>query len=85
MNRHCLATIFSHTNGMRTSLFFISVNIYSTFPRFVSNSQSENGQPIVVVLNLGQTWRTIDLTSKFDVTDRLKVVVASIESQYSEG
>lgn len=48
-------------------------------------SQSTSQKPILVALNFGEAWQTIDLSSKFGLPQKLKVVVASIESQYSEG
>lgn len=49
------------------------------------DSQSGSLKPIVVVLNLGKTWQTINLSAKYGLPESLKVVVASIESQYVEG
>lgn len=48
-------------------------------------SQSASKKPIVVALNFGEAWQTIDLSSKFGLPEKLKVVEASIESQYTEG
>lgn len=47
--------------------------------------QAPNSRPYVVVLNLGKEWKTIDVKTKFNVPKQLKVVTASIQSQYSEG
>lgn len=48
-------------------------------------SQSASKKPIVVALNFGEGWQTVDVSSKFGLPEKLKVVVASIESQYVEG
>lgn len=48
-------------------------------------SQSESRNPIVVALNFGDKWQTIDLSSEYGVSSQMKVVTASIESQYTEG
>ena len=48
-------------------------------------SQSGPHKPIVVALNFGKTWQTINVSAKYNLPDALKVVVASIESQYTEG
>lgn len=47
--------------------------------------QSDSNKPIIVALNFGESWQTIDLTSKYDISQKMKVVVASVESQYVEG
>lgn len=45
---------------------------------------STSQKPIVVALNFGDKWQTIDLSSEYGLSDKMKVVVASIESQYNE-
>lgn len=61
---------------MILSCFFIFHQIFS---------QSDGSKPILVVLNLSKDWKTIDLTSEYDVPEKLKVVTASIQSQYKDG
>lgn len=39
---------------------------------------------IWVVLNIGDKWQTVNLTASYYIPNRLKVIVASIESQYRE-
>lgn len=48
-------------------------------------SHSKSRKPIVIALNFGENWQTIDLSSKYGLPKKLNVVVASIESQYAEG
>lgn len=52
---------------------------------FVFYSQSGSLKPIIAVLNMGKSWQTIDVSAKYGVAEQLKVLVASIESQYVEG
>lgn len=40
---------------------------------------------LIVALNFGKGWQTIDVSTRYNVPDLLKVVVTSIESQYKEG
>lgn len=47
--------------------------------------QSGSNKPVVVALNFGENWQTIDLSSKYGLPEKLLVVAASIESQYVEG
>lgn len=53
--------------------------------RCFEHSQAPTSQPYVIVLNLGKEWKTVDVRTKFNVPQQLKVVTASIQSQYSEG
>lgn len=52
---------------------------------YVPFSQSASQKPIVVALNFGDGWQTIDVSSKYGLPEKLKVVIASVESQYIEG
>lgn len=52
---------------------------------FIYSSQSKSRKPIVVALNFGENWQTIDLSTRYGLPKKLKIVVASIESQYNQG
>ncbi|XP_031619924.1 maltase A1-like, partial [Contarinia nasturtii] len=47
--------------------------------------QNDSLKPIIVALNFGNSWTTIDVSARYGVSESLKVVTASIESQYEEG
>lgn len=52
--------------------------------KYTINSYRKGDKHIWVVLNVGDKWQTIDLTASYYIPDRLKVIIASIESQYRE-
>lgn len=80
---------FIHTNGKTICLNLFRCahlnhlieEIYNTF----FSSQSTHLKQLIVALNFGKSWETINVSAKYGVPDLLKVVVASIESQYTEG
>lgn len=76
-----------HTNGKL--IFFLILNyhdilINKCMTQYVI-SQSTQFKKLIVALNFGKTWQTINVSAKYGVPDILKVVAASIESQYKEG
>lgn len=47
-------------------------------------SQAKNST-YAVAMNLGKQWRTINISKHFNWPEKLRVVLASIESQYQYG
>lgn len=39
----------------------------------------------MVALNVGKRWRVVNISKRFGLPEKLRVVVSSIQSQYNEG
>lgn len=88
-SQRCCPATSLHTNGQHTYELIMQMprlplnENYLFF--FSSIRQAPAARPYVVVLNLGKEWKTVDVKARFNVTQQLRVVTASIQSQYSEG
>lgn len=49
------------------------------------NRENIQRKALIIVLNFGKAWQTVDVSSRYNVPDQLKVLVASVETQYQEG
>lgn len=80
-SRSCLETTYLLTNGYKPNDFFLLSKTFNKFLLFFVR-EAKGHKPMIVVFNLGQEWRTVNLTSLFNVPKSLKLVVASIKYQY---
>lgn len=79
--------VYKRLNKLRKEASLIDASFESAVlgDIYTYKRQSRLLKPIVVAMSFGNRWQTIDLSSKYDLPKRLKVIVASIESQYMEG
>lgn len=79
--------VYKRLNKLRKEASLIDASFESAAlgDIYTYKRQKRSLKPIVVAMSFGNRWQTIDLSSKYDLPKRLKVIVASIESQYMEG